>query len=129
MLTPAQHPNHEPSGPASPAPMLDRHAGLLVALAAALLCLPFVRSVWLLADEGIWLHAAQRMLDGQVLYRDFFEFHPPLGFLIVTGWMGVFGPSLIAARLLMVLVIAITAWLAFTCCRIMSNRPGLSALC
>src|SRR3546814_11237185 len=43
--------------------LLDRNAGLLVAAASALLCLPFVNSIWLLADEGIWLHAAQRMLD------------------------------------------------------------------
>ncbi|RYD96402.1 MAG: hypothetical protein EOP61_18075 [Sphingomonadales bacterium] len=107
---------------------LNRHAGLLVALAAALLCLPFIRSVWLLADEGIWLHAARRMLDGQLLYRDFFEFHPPAGFLIVTGWMALFGETLVAARLMMVAVIALTAWLTFACCRIMSGRIGLSAL-
>src|SRR3546814_3978279 len=43
--------------------LLDRNAGLLEAAASALLCLPFVNSIWLLADEGIWLHAAQRMLD------------------------------------------------------------------
>lgn len=109
-------------------PLLERHAGLLVAIVTALLCMPFTRSIWMLADEGIWLHAAQRMIDGQILYRDFFEFHPPLGFLTVAAWMAVFGQSLLAARLLMVLVIAMTAWLAYSCCRMISNRPGLSAL-
>lgn len=108
--------------------LLERHAGLLVAIVTALLCIPFTRSIWLLADEGIWLHAAQRIIDGQILYRDFFEFHPPLGFLTVAAWMAVFGPSLLAVRLLMVLVIAMTAWLGYRCCHMMSNRPGLSAL-
>lgn len=106
---------------------LERHAGLLVALLAALASLPFVNTVWLLADEGIWLHAAQRTMQGQVLYRDFFEFHPPVGFLLITGWLELFGSSLVSARALMMLVTAVTAWCTFTCCRITSGRPRLSA--
>lgn len=106
---------------------LEHYAGLLVALTAALFCLPFMRSVFGQGDEGIWLHAANRMNDGQILYRDFFEFHPPLGFLIVSGWTALFGPSLPAARFFMLLIVAMTAWLAYACCRIISNRPGLSA--
>ena len=132
MHTPASRSSHKGMGRFGPVAFLnslfDRKAGLLVAVASALLCLPFVNSIWLLADEGIWLHAARRMLDGQILYRDFFEFHPPLGFLLVTGWMGVFGSSLLAARLLIILVIALTAWLAFSCCRILSGRPGIPGL-
>ncbi|BDD67189.1 hypothetical protein Sj15T_22100 [Sphingobium sp. TA15] len=107
--------------------LMERHAGLLVMIATALLCLPFTRSIWLLADEGIWLHAAQRMIGGQALYRDFFEFHPPLGFLITAGWLSLFGQTLLAARLLMVLVIALIAGFGYSCCRMVSNRPGLSA--
>ncbi|EQB05673.1 hypothetical protein L288_12405 [Sphingobium quisquiliarum P25] len=67
------------------------------------------------------------MIDGQILYRDFFEFHPPLGFLITAGWLTLFGQSLLAARLLMVLVIALIAGLGYSCCRMVSNRPALSA--
>ena len=132
MQTPAPRVSHDGTGgigrTVSLKGLLGRHAGLLVAVASALLCLPFVNSIWLLADEGIWLHASQRMLDGQILYRDFFEFHPPLGFLLVTEWMSLFGSSLLAARLMIILVIALTAWLAFSCCRILSGRPGMSAL-
>ena len=132
MHTPAPRSSHDGMGRFGPIAflnsLLDRKAGLLVAIVSALLCLPFVNSIWLLADEGIWLHAAQRMLDGQILYRDFFEFHPPLGFLLVTGWMDLFGSSLLAARLMIILVIALTAWLAFSCCRILSGRPAMSAL-
>lgn len=107
--------------------LLERHAGLLVAVLAALASIPFLNTVWLLADEGIWLHAAKRMLGGQVLYRDFFEFHPPVGFLLITEWLKLFGSSLVSARSLMVLVTALTAWSTFTCCRIASGRTWLSA--
>lgn len=117
-----------PTEPGGVARAVARHAGPLVALAAASLCLPFVRSVWWLADEGIWLHAAQRLARGEMLYRDLFEFYPPLGFLIVTGWTGLFGDTLLAARLLVVATIALSAWLAFACCRIVSGRPALSAV-
>lgn len=107
---------------------LERHAGLLVALLAALASIPFLNTVWLLADEGIWLHAAKRMLDGQALYRDFFEFHPPVGFLMITAWLKLFGTSLVSARSLMLLVTSVTAWCTFTCCRIASGRTWLSAV-
>lgn len=42
--------------------------------------------------------------------------------------MAAFGHSLLAMRWLMVLVIAMTAWLGYRCCQMMSNRPLLSAL-
>ena len=123
--------NERVSGPADRALILvqfaRRRAGLLVTLAAAIVCLPFTRSIWVFTDEGIWLHAARRMSEGQILYRDFFEFHPPLGFLIVYGWVSAFGVTLLAARLLFVLVIASTAGFAFAACREMSGRVGLSA--
>lgn len=105
----------------------ERYAGLFVLIGAALLCLPFSNIVWMLSDEGVWLHAAQRMMRGEILYRDFFEIHPPLGFFVVHGWLSLFGPTLLAARLLIVAVVAITAWLAFACCRTISGRTGLSA--
>ena len=40
---------------------------LVVALATAMLCLPFVRNVEWLGDEGIWLSAADRLLGGDRL--------------------------------------------------------------
>lgn len=111
------------------ADLMRRHAGLIVAVLSALASLPFIDTVWLLADEGIWLHAAQRMLRGQALYRDFFEFHPPVGFLLIAGWQELFGPSLVSARALMVLVTAVMAWFTFACCRIASGgRMRLPAI-
>ncbi len=90
----------------------------LVALAAFLICLPFVRSLYGLGDEGILLHGAARMARGQALYRDFFELHPPLGFLILRLWSGVAGQGFGPARLLSLLAITgVTVVTAMACVR------------
>ena len=46
----------------------------LVVLLSVALCLPFLRTVFSLADEGVLLHGAERMLKGERLYADFFVF-------------------------------------------------------
>jgi hypothetical protein len=48
-----------------------------VGLVTAALCVPLIRCVWLLGDEGVLLHGADRMLRGEKIYIDFFEFLPP----------------------------------------------------
>jgi hypothetical protein len=77
-----------------------------VILIAAVLCLPFIRYVHWLGDEGVLLHGAQRMLAGDRIYKDFFEFLPPLPFLAVAGWLKLVGMSLFGARILAIAVIA-----------------------
>lgn len=73
----------------------------LAALLAALLLLPFVSPVvsgarW---DEFILAFDAQRLLDGQVPYRDFFNFIPPGAFYVLAGLFSLAGRgSLTAAR-------------------------------
>jgi hypothetical protein len=59
-----------------------------------------------LTDEGIWLDAASRLLNGKLIYRDFFEFHPPVGFLIVAGWLKAFGENFASARALAIVTLA-----------------------
>lgn len=39
-------------------------------------------------DEFIYVYDAQRILDGQVPYRDFFQFTPPGDILVLAGWFG-----------------------------------------
>ncbi len=100
-----------------------------IALAAVLVCLPFLRSVFGLADEGILLHGAARMARGQVLYRDLFELYPPLGFFIVRLWTLVAGDSFVAARLLVVAAIAgIAVFTAMACVRAGAGRGLATAL-
>ena len=71
-----------------------------VALLSGLSCLPFLRSVFSLGDEGILLQGADRLLRGERLYRDFFEFLPPGGFLLTAGWFGLTNVSHFSARVL-----------------------------
>lgn len=42
-------------------------------------------------DECLLVYDAQRLLDGQVPYRDFFNFPPPGIFLALGGWFRVWG--------------------------------------
>jgi hypothetical protein len=78
---------------------------LFVGATVFVLCLPFMHSIFVLSDEGVLLHGAERLLRGQRLYIDFFEIHPPGGFLLVTGWFGITGISMWSARLLVILTI------------------------
>ncbi|MCU1297120.1 MAG: hypothetical protein JWO91_1398 [Acidobacteriaceae bacterium] len=49
-------------------------------------------------DEGIVLQGAQRILDGQVLYRDFFSFFTPGSYYFNSLLFRVFGDSFMVAR-------------------------------
>ena len=71
-----------------------------VALLSGLSCFPFLRSVFSLGDEGALLQGADRLLRGERLYRDFFEFLPPGGFFLTAGWFGLTNVSLFSARVL-----------------------------
>jgi len=88
-----------------------------VAIVAAVLCAPFLRMLNWVADEGVLLGAAQRMERGDVPYRDFFEFLPPGGFLIVRLWQALAGGSFVSARLLAVGVVALIAGGICAACR------------
>src|SRR2546425_13239728 len=94
-----------------------------VALSAALVCAPFFRYVEWLGDEGDVLHGAARILGGEVLYRDFFEFLPPGGFLIVASWMKVFGVGFASVRGLSGCVVAAIAALGYATARPPARSP------
>src|SRR5258708_5708963 len=84
--------------PRPPADSNDVWWVLVVGLVASTLCLPFFHSVFWLGDEGVLLHGAERILRGDGLYTDFFEFLPPGGFLITAAWFGMAGMSMESAR-------------------------------
>lgn len=67
------------------------------------LCL-FRRVTWIDLDEGIILQGAQRILDGQVLYRDFFSFFTPGSYYLLALVFRVFGNSYLVAHTLLALV-------------------------
>lgn len=52
-------------------------------------------------DEGIILQGAQRILQGQVLYRDFFSFLTPGSYYWFALFFRIFGSSILVARLVL----------------------------
>ena len=80
--------------------------GLLVLLTAAAL---FALSIGIrrfpdVFDEGYSLYGAERVLNGEVPYRDFWLVYTPAQFYVLAAIFKVFGPSMIAARVYDVLV-------------------------
>jgi 4-amino-4-deoxy-L-arabinose transferase-like glycosyltransferase len=67
------------------------------------LCL-FRRYSWIDPDEGIILQGAQRILNGQVLYRDFFSFFTPGSYYLLALIFRIFGDSLLVAHTALALV-------------------------
>ena len=49
-------------------------------------------------DEGIVLEGAQRILRGEVLYRDFFSYFTPGSYYFLALLFKVFGSSFLVAR-------------------------------
>jgi hypothetical protein len=80
-----------------------------------------------MGDEGVLLHGAQRMLQGDRIYTDFFEFLPPGGFVLTELWLRVAGPSMLAARSLAIITIAGIAGFTFLACRQASRNAPFSA--
>lgn len=71
----------------------ERYIALTVFLVSFLYLCIFRRSTWIDLDEGIILQGAQRILDGQVLYRDFFSFFTPGSYYLLALVFRVFGNS------------------------------------
>jgi hypothetical protein len=101
---------------------------LSVVLLSILMCLPFLRAVYAMTDEGVLLNGAERLLHGEILYKDFFEFLPPGGFVLTAWWFGIAGISVLSARLLGILVIAGIAGLTFLATRQATRNAPLSAM-
>ena len=100
----------------------------LVVLVSVALCLPFLHSIFSLADEGVLLDGAERMLKGDRLYADFFEFLPPGGFVLTEAWLHIAGLSMVAVRSLAIVTIAGIACFTFLACRQVSRNAPLAAL-
>jgi 4-amino-4-deoxy-L-arabinose transferase-like glycosyltransferase len=87
--------------PASGVPPRDRGELLitLAVFAGALLYLwPLHDFLSFNADEGITLASAERILRGQVAYRDFFTFVTPGSPYLMALWFKLFGNSFVVAR-------------------------------
>ena len=75
------------------------------------------------SDESVYLYGSQRLLEGQVLYRDFFEFITPGALYFFAGVFALTGPSLLAARVAMAMVNGLAASLL---CSLVGRVAGVA---
>jgi hypothetical protein len=64
-------------------------------------------------DEGYLLDSVERILDGQVIYRDFHHTYAPGGFYLVAALFKIFGKTILLERLVFALLGALRCLLAF----------------
>ena len=76
----------------------DWGVGLLLFVASCLYLRLFYNYVGFGFDEGLVLQGAQRILHGQVLYRDFFSFYTPGSYYWMALLFKVFGSSILVGR-------------------------------
>jgi hypothetical protein len=98
-----------------------------VALLAVAL-VPFTLTTSFHGDEFTNLYNAVRMLDGQVIYRDFFELTAPLTHWLLAWVYAVTGPSLLTARLLQSAAIVLAGWQLFRLARGLGVGPWTATL-
>jgi hypothetical protein len=116
-LPPAATMRARAAGDASPDRVLTT---VLLVLAGALSAITILRGIGP-HDEGLMLQAGSRIAHGQWPYRDFWTNYPPGQPLLLALLQLVFGPSLLAWRVLRVLINAFVALLAF---RLTYKRAG-----
>jgi hypothetical protein len=69
------------------------------------------------ADESVLLGGAARIMAGDVIYRDFFEFLTPLGFYFYAGVLAIGGTTLLAARVAAAITNGVSTALVFALAR------------
>jgi 4-amino-4-deoxy-L-arabinose transferase-like glycosyltransferase len=91
----------KPSSRSLVGPELDANeraiSAAIFVVTLAYLCL-FRRYTTIEPDEGIILQGAQRILGGEVLYRDFFSFLTPGSYYLLVLLFKIFGNSFLVAR-------------------------------
>ena len=81
----------------------ERWIAFLIFFLTCLFLFAFCDYTALNGDEGIVLQGAQRVADGQVLYRDFFSFYTPGSYYSTALLFKLFGSSLLVARMALLL--------------------------
>lgn len=95
---------------------------LIFVIAVAYLSV-FLRYSALEPDEGIILAGAERVLRGEVPYRDFFAFYTPGSFYLVAGLFRIFGDSFAVARFSIIVSGALFPVITYVLARRGCSRP------
>jgi hypothetical protein len=78
------------------------------------------------ADEASYLHEATRLLDGEVMYRDVFDFVTP-GFQYLMAFLfDLFGTTITTARITAGAIHGLTVLALYATCRRVGVRPWLA---
>lgn len=99
-------------------------AALLFAAAVAYLSL--LRHQIGTGDESYFLYEAKRIRDGEVMYRDFFQFVTPLSSYAMAGLYWLFGTTIATARISMNVLHAATAVVLYATARRLAVRRALA---
>ncbi len=111
---------------ASPGLVAARRSVLPVAVALFLVSFLFhllsLRRSPGIYDEGLIVVAAQRILEGDVPYRDFWSLYSPGQFYVIAALFKVFGPSILVERLYEAVITAAISVSAFALVDRCTNR-------
>jgi len=100
------------------------YLGLAIFLLSFLYFCILRRYSWIDPDEGIILQGAQRILDGQVLYRDFFSFFTPGSYYLFALVFRVFGDSYLVAHTALALIGAVFSPITYLLARRVCSRQA-----
>lgn len=111
---------------------LQSRLDLVWAISLAVLNLLILFVCWKIqgtqADESTYIYGALQMLKGKAIYRDFWVFYPPGIFFVTVAAFSVFGKSLFAVRLALMLAASLsTAVLYLLGRRFMPKAPSVLA--
>jgi len=102
--------------------IVERITPLIIFLFSFAYLCAFLRYSSLEPDEGILLQGGQRILDGQLPYRDFFSFYTPGSFYLIAGLFKAFGDSFAVARLSLAITGATCSTLTYLLARRVCSR-------
>ncbi len=97
---------------------------LAIFCAACLYLWPLRDFVTFNANEGITLAGAERILQGQVPYRDFFTFVTPGSPYLMALWFKLFGSSFVVARSVMLVYAGLFAAITYRLALRMGSRSA-----
>ncbi|MFN3428972.1 MAG: glycosyltransferase family 39 protein [Candidatus Sericytochromatia bacterium] len=118
-----------PSQPhSSPAGLPPATFEIALAALLAVALVPFTLTTSFHGDEFTNLYNAVRMLEGQVIYRDFFELTGPLTHWLLAWVYAITGPSLLTARLVQAAAIVLAGWQLFRLARGLGVGPWTAML-
>jgi hypothetical protein len=113
---------------------MREHFGTRDAALALLLCLAIVAYLSYLprdlgrADESNFLYEAKRIRDGEVMYRDFFQWVTPGGSYVMAFLFWVFGTTIDTARIGTAVLHGLTGAAVYATCRVVGVRRALALL-